>query len=116
MSENKRTVATYIDGFNKSDHAQILSCLTDEVEWIIPGMFHTIGKGAFDKEIENEEFVGHPTISIIRMVEEGNVVVAEGTVTSARRDGGRLNAVFCDVFVMQNAKIAQLTSYLKVLE
>ena len=27
MSRNKQTVETYIDGFNKSDHAQILSCL-----------------------------------------------------------------------------------------
>jgi ketosteroid isomerase-like protein len=40
------------------------------------------------------------------------VVVAEGTVRSARRDGGTLNAVFCDVFVMRDEKIRRLTSYL----
>lgn len=116
MSENKKTVAHYIDGFNKTDHAQILSCLTDDVEWEIPGMFHTIGKEAFDKEIENDGFVGSPTITISRMVEENDVVVVEGAVKSAKKDGGLLNAVFCDVFVMQNAKIARLISYLTVLE
>jgi hypothetical protein len=29
-----------------------------------------------------------------------------------RRDGGVLNAVFCDVFVMNNARIRRLTTYL----
>jgi hypothetical protein len=33
-------------------------------------------------------------------------------VQSAKKDGGMLNAVFCDVFVMQSAKIRRLTSYL----
>ncbi len=31
---------------------------------------------------------------------------------AARRDGGTLHAVFCDVFVMRGGKIRHLTSYL----
>jgi ketosteroid isomerase-like protein len=112
MSQNKQTVQKYMDAFTKTDHAEILSCLTDDVEWVIPGAFHLTGKDAFDKEIENDTFVGSPTIRVTRMTEEHGVVVAEGTVRSARRDGGFLNAVFCDVFVMQDAKIRHLTSYL----
>jgi hypothetical protein len=54
MTENKKAVERYIDGFKKSDHAQILSCLTDDVEWIMPGAFHHVGKAAFDGEIEND--------------------------------------------------------------
>jgi ketosteroid isomerase-like protein len=54
MTENKRTVDKYMDGFRKSDHARILSCLMDDIEWEIPGAFHLIGKDAFDEEIENE--------------------------------------------------------------
>jgi hypothetical protein len=26
-----------MDGFRKSDHGQVLSCLTDDVEWEMPG-------------------------------------------------------------------------------
>jgi hypothetical protein len=37
MTENKRTVEKYMDGFRKSDHGQILSCLTDDIEWVMPG-------------------------------------------------------------------------------
>jgi uncharacterized protein len=112
MNHNKLTVQKYMDAFTRSDHADVLSCLTDDVEWVIPGAFHLTGKNAFDEAIENEAFVGSPAIRVTRMIEEGDVVVAEGTVQSARRDGGLLNAVFCDVFVMQDARIRHLTSYL----
>ena len=112
MSENKATVEKYMDGFRKGDHDLVLSCLTDDVVWEIPGVFHLVGKEAFDKEIENEAFVGHPTITVSRIMQENDVVVAEGAVRAQRRAGGILNAVFCDVFVMRRGKIAQLTSYL----
>ena len=112
MSQNKQTVQKYLEGFTRSDHGQILSCLSDDVEWLMPGGFHLSGKDAFDKEIENPAFIGSPEIKITRMTEENDVVVAEGTVRAARRGGGFLNAVFCDVFVMRDAKIRQLTSYL----
>ena len=112
MSENKKIIEKYMDGFNKSDHQQILSCLTDDVVWDLPGAFHLVGKDAFDKEIENDAFVGKPIIHVTRMVEENDVVVVEGTVRAKRKDGGFLNAVFCDVFIMMNGKIKQLTSYL----
>jgi uncharacterized protein len=112
VTENKRVVERYMDGFRKSDHAQILGCLTDDVEWIIPGAFHLRGQDAFDREIENEAFVGHPAITVTRMTEEDDVVVAEGSVRTERRAGGFLDLVFCDVFVMQRGKIRRLTSYL----
>ena len=101
QSTNKRTVEQYMDGFRRSDHQLILSCLTDDVEWIISGAFHVKGKEAFDKEIENPASVGRPAISVTRLTEEGDVVVAEGSVRAMRSDGGSLNAVFCDVFEMR---------------
>ena len=116
MSPNKQTVQKYMDAFTRSDHAEILSCLTDDVEWLIPGAFHVKVKSAFDREIENDAFVGSPTIHVTRMTEEHDVVVAEGAVRSARRDGGILNVVFCDVFIMQDSKIRHLTSYLMELK
>ncbi len=76
----------------------------------MPGAFYLKGKDVFDKEIENDAFTGNPTIKITRMTEENNVVIAEGTVRSARRDGGFLNAMFCDVFAMENTKVKRLTS------
>jgi ketosteroid isomerase-like protein len=100
-----------MEGFRTSDHQQILSCLTDDVEWVIPGAVHLFGKRAFDAEIENPEFVGKPEIDTTRLVEEDDVVVAEGKVRAARKNGSVLNAVFCDVFRLRDGLIHHLTSY-----
>ena len=133
MTSNKQTVQKYMDAFTRKKKRRttrkILSCLTDEsvetdhaeISRTHPddssgssrASFHTKGKSEFDTQIEGEEdFTGHPSIQVTRMIEESDVVVAEGNVRAARKDGGTLHAVFCDVFVMRNAKIAHLTSYL----
>src|SRR5688500_5708873 len=108
MSENKKTVERYIEGFNKTDHELILSCLTDDVIWDLPGAFHLVGKEEFDKEIENDGFMGSPIVVVTRLVEENDVVIAEGTVRAQRRDGVYLNLAMCDVFEMRDAKIKRL--------
>jgi len=112
MAENKKIVQKYMDGFNKFDHEQILSCLTEDVEWVLPGVFHLNGKKEFDKEIENPAFDGRPNIVITRIVEENDLVIAEGTVRAKKKDAEYLNLVFCDIFEMKNGLIKQLTSYL----
>jgi ketosteroid isomerase-like protein len=111
-SRNKQTVQRYMDVYAKLDHAEILACLTDDVEWLIPGVFQRNGKAAFDKEIENDAFTGRPDIRVTRMTEQDDVVVAEGNVRCARKDGGMLNMDFCDVFEMRDGKIRRLISYL----
>lgn len=112
MTPNKRTIETYMDGFRKTDRPQILSCLTDDVEWVIPGVFHVQGKDDFAKHIVDEGFVGHPLITVTRLTEEDNVVVAEGSVRAPKQGGSLLDLVFCDVFDMRDGKIRRLVSYL----
>ena len=111
MTTNKKTVQKYMDGFNATDHEMILSCLTDDVRWEMPGHFKVSGKEAFDKEIENENFTGSPIIGVTRMVEENEVVIAEGTVKCQLKTGVWLDLEFCDVFHMREGKIALLKSY-----
>lgn len=111
MTHNKRTVQKYMEGFRRSDHAQVLACLTDDVEWQIPGAFHIRGKEHFDKHIEDEGFVRHPAITVRRLTEENDVVVAEGTVLTRRKNGAILHLAFCDVFEMRDARIRKLISY-----
>jgi ketosteroid isomerase-like protein len=112
MTTNKKVVETYMQGFNESDHEKILSCLTDDVIWEMPGFFYLTGKEQFDKEIENDAFEGKPVITITRMIEENDIVVAEGDVKSKMKNGDPFHAVFCDVFHFRAGKIEQLTTYL----
>lgn len=111
QSNNKQTVTKYLEAHARLDHEAVLACLTNDVIWEMPGVYGRIGKAAFDKGIENDEFTGYPEIEITRLIEENNVVVAEGTVIAKRRDGTTLNAAFCDVFHMENGLIKILTTY-----
>jgi ketosteroid isomerase-like protein len=112
MTHNKRTVETYMEGFRKTDRSQILSVLTDDVEWEIPGVFYVRGKEQFNQHIVDEGFIDRPAITVTRLTEQNDVVVAEGLVRAQRKDGTFLNLAFCDVFEMQDGKICRLISYL----
>lgn len=112
MTANKQTVEKYMEAFGRSDHGAVLSCLTEDVEWVLPGVFHHHGKEAFDKEIENAEFMGKPEITTTRLTEENDVVVAEGRVRTQKATGEHFHLVFCDVFEMRDGSIRKLTSYL----
>ena len=114
MTTNKQTVQRYMEGFNNSDHVKILSCLKEDVIWEMPGVYLHTGKTAFDKEINNEAFIGSPAISNIRMFEESDVVIAEGKVNCMQKDGKMMDAAFCDVFEMDKGLISKLTSYVVV--
>jgi ketosteroid isomerase-like protein len=112
---NIETVERYMDGFRRMDRAQILSCLADDVEWVIPGAFHARGKDAFNAHIIDEGFTGQPEITVTRYLESGDVVIAEGRVVAPRTEGGSLLVVFCDVFDLRDSLISKLVSYLMPL-
>ena len=112
MTPNKTTVDAYMEAFRKTDRDQILACLTEDVEWVIPGAFHVRGKDEFAKHIVDEGFTGQPTIMVDRLIEDGDVVVAEGSVIAPKDDGTFMTVAFCDVFDMRDGRISKLASYL----
>ncbi len=110
---NSRTVEAYMNGFRSLDREVILSCLTDDVEWILPGAFHIRGKKAFASHIVDEGFANvPPSIEVDRVIESGDLVVVEGQVRAPRADGTFIDLVFCDLFDMREGRIRRLVSYL----
>jgi len=107
QSLNKRTVTEYLDGFRAMDHARILACLTDDIRWTVFGGFQLTGKAAYDAAIDGEGFVGSPTLNVVRMVEEDDVVMAELTGSVQRDTGEVWNLSMAEVFVMRDGKICE---------
>jgi len=108
MSRNTDTVERYLDGFRTGDHEQILSCLTDDIEWTVFGAFRLTGQEAYDKAIDGApEFIDPPELELVRIVEQGDVVMAELSGTVTRAAGGEMRMSMAEVFVMQNGKIAE---------
>lgn len=116
MSQNIETVNTYLDGFRKNDHAQILSCLTEDIQWIVFGAFHLTGKEAYDKAIDGApNFIDPPALDVVRMIEQGDVVMAELTGTAKRAAGGEMRMSMAEVFVMREGKIAERRAWVIAL-
>jgi ketosteroid isomerase-like protein len=116
VSARKEVVETYFDGFRRSDHQQILACLTDDVVWDLPGFTHLTGKDAFDREIENDDFVGSPSLIVDRLIEEADTVVAIGSGQTIHKTGGLQRFAFCDVFTFAGDEIRRVESYLVPLK
>lgn len=117
MGTRKAVVEEYLEGFRRSDNARVLALLTDDVVWDLPGFQHVSGsshlegKDAFRGEIENEAFVGSPILTVDRLVEEGDTVVALGTGETSLRTGERYRFAFCDVFTFRDDLIARVEAY-----
>ena len=112
MSPRKHLVENYFEGFRRSNHETILACLTDDVVWDLPGFKHLEGKEAFDGEIENDAFVGRPTLVVDRLVEEANTVVAIGRGEATLKTGVVHRFVYCDVFTFSGPLINRVESNL----
>jgi ketosteroid isomerase-like protein len=107
-SRNIETVNAYLDGFRKNDHQQILSCLTEDIEWTVFGAFRLTGKEAYDKAIDGApEFIDPPELEVVRIVEEGDVIMAELSGVAKRAAGGEPRMSMAEVFVMRDGKIAE---------
>lgn len=111
-SPRKAVVEAYFDGFRRSDHAAILSLLTEDVVWDLPGFRHLQGKEAFDGEVENPDFEGSPELRIDRLIEEGESVVAIGEGIARPKAGPRFRFAYCDVFTFRRELIERVESYL----
>jgi ketosteroid isomerase-like protein len=116
MSRNTQTIETYLDGFRKNDHAQILSCLTDDIEWTVFGHFHLTGKQAYDDAIEGPGSAGPPQLDIVRMVEQDDVVMAELTGSATRDTGEVMRMSMAEVFRMRDGKICERRAWVIELE
>jgi ketosteroid isomerase-like protein len=109
-SVKKHVVERYIAGFRAGDHEMILGCLSDDVAWEMPPYLSLSGRTAFADAIENDASPGLPDIQLARLIEEGDVVVAEGSVQAALKSGGSIDALFCDVFHFRDDKICRLAT------
>ena len=111
-SRNKQVVERYVDGFNKLDPAQILSCLTDDNR----RTYLITGNQSWGEYVEGVGITGPARTTITRMVEEDDVVMVETTVEAMRWTGELMWAVTGEVFVMRDGKIAERRAYVVELK
>ena len=112
VSPHKDIVESYFEGFRQGDHERILALLTEDVVWDLPGYARLVGKEAFDNEIENEAFTGRPILTVDRLIEEGDTVVAIGNGEGTLQSGEPFRFAFCTVLTFAGDLIGRVESYI----
>jgi len=76
-----------------------------------------VGKEAYDRAIDGApEFIDPPELEVVRMVEQGNVVMAELTGRARRAAGGELRMSMAEVFVLRDGRIAERRAWVIPLQ
>lgn len=110
MTARKGVVETYIDGFRRGDLARIVSCLGDDVVWALHGNKTLVGKDAFAAEAAAGGGV-QPALTIDRLIEEGDTVVAMGHGSVPLGDSAPTDFAFCEVFTFTGAVVSRLDTF-----
>jgi uncharacterized protein len=109
MSAQKAVVERYTDGFRRGELADILSCLRDDVVWVLHGDKTLVGKQAFAAEADNG---GGPTpeLHLDKLIEEGDAVavVGHGCVVLDRETR---HFVYSEVFTFEGALVTRLDTF-----
>lgn len=109
MSENKK----FIETLQATHHSKLGPLLADDVEWVewadgVPATGAVKrGKAAYLGNYGDDELRGE----ITRIIEEGNVVVVEGTVHVHRKDGKNLTVQYCDIYELEHGKVKRKSTY-----
>jgi len=111
MSPNKQTVERYLAGFRTHDRDQILGCLTDDIRWTVFGAFQVEGKAAYAEHITEPGLSKPPALDVVRMVEEGDTVMAEIAGEARADDGTLLRMAMAEVFVMRDGLICERRAF-----
>ena len=88
-----------------------MSIFTEDVRWIVVGAFDITGRDAYLANMTNEHVSGHPDICVTRYFEDGDSVVAEGTVRQSLASGDEIGVGFLDVFEFRGDLVCEKRSY-----
>ena len=90
----------------------MLPLLTDDVErWEVGAPRPARGKKEFEQEMRPGPDVVGLQSDVARVIEEGDAVVAEGTVRVNKKDGSTINVRFCTIFDFDGERVKRLTAF-----
>jgi ketosteroid isomerase-like protein len=110
-SRNKQTVERYLDGFRTGNREQILSCLTDDITWTVFGAYRVAGKDGYAEHITEPGFSRPPELTVVRLVEEGDTVMAELTGDVRSDAGDAMRLAMAEVFVLRDGLICERRAF-----
>ncbi len=116
MPSHKKIVEQYFDCFNRQDWKGLVALVTENVvRQEVGDPEPTRGKSALERNMHPGPDVTSLRGRVTRIVEEGNVAIAEGFVQVSKKDGSSIHVQFCTVFEFEGDLIGRLTAYTAVV-
>lgn len=110
MKGNKQLLIKANQAITKGDNEGFLAFCTEDTVWNFLGDITLNGKEAL-RQWMKENYVEPPKFNVSNMVEEGDFVVALGTITSKDKNGKIINSLYSDVWRFENGKMAELQAF-----
>ena len=108
MSNNNKAILEKANAaISKGDNEGFLSHCTEETLWNFVGDKMLKGKEAV-RQWMRATYVEPPRFKVENLIEEGNFVIAVGTISMKDEDGKIADYSYCDVWQFCNGKMDEL--------
>jgi ketosteroid isomerase-like protein len=106
---NKALVRSYYES-KGTEYSRLLADDVVLIDWDIGVPVSgavTRGKAAYLQNRGDREFQSQ----IVRMTEEGNVVVVEGFARGSKKEGGTWTVHFCDIYEIEDGRVKRVSTH-----
>jgi ketosteroid isomerase-like protein len=109
--KNKEIVRKVNEAFSNNDMEAFISYCAEDVKWHMNTTTAT-GKDGIREALEKIPFDLPPVITIKHIIADESGAACTGTIKMQSSGGDVSNALFCDVYKMEDGRINELSSYI----
>ena len=111
MKHNNKTILEKANAaITRGDHEGFLEHCTEDTVWTFVGEQTLNGKEAVRQWMATA-YMEPPKFRVSHLLEDGDFVVAMGTIMTKDDSGKEVQNEYCDVWRFSDGKMAQLTAY-----
>lgn len=110
MENNKEVLLKANKAVSAGDNEGFLDFCTDDVEWVFEGDITIKGKELLRKWMM-VNYAEPPEFKVTNLIEEGEFVVAMGTIALKDKEGKSCQYSYCDVWQFNRGKMSKLNAF-----
>jgi len=107
---NKEILQTANAALDANNHEGFLDHCTQDTTWNFIGDITLRGKQAV-RDWMAHTYIEPPVNIVETLIAEGNFIVATGTIAVKDKTGKTTNSKYCDVWRLENGKLAEVNAY-----
>ncbi|PWN69414.1 ketosteroid isomerase [Chryseobacterium phosphatilyticum] len=109
-TQNKEILEKANSAITKGDYEGFLSFCTDHIKWTFVGDRVLTGKEAV-RQYMAETYVEPPIFNVKKMINDGDFVIAVGTISMKGPEGKMVDYSYCDIWRFEDHKMAELEAF-----